>query len=162
MDRTIDFDTARDLLLDLASPVSTEYIPLPESAGRILADDLCALENVPPFDRSPYDGYALCAADTACASEEHPVTLRILEEFPVGSVPTRPVTSMTATKILTGAPIPEGADTVIPYELTHFTPETVTIFHPLKSGSNIVRTGEDICKSQLLAGRGTVLDTGLI
>ena len=162
MDRTIDFDTARDMLLGYVSPVTTEHVPLLESAGRILADDLCALENVPPFDRSPYDGYALCAADTACASEEHPVTLRILEEVPAGAVPTRPVASMTATKILTGAPIPEGADTVIPYELTKFTEETVTIFAPQKSGSNIVRTGEDICRGQLLAGSGTVIDTGLM
>ena len=162
MDRTIDFDTARDMLLGYVSPVTTEHVPLLESAGRILADDLCALENVPPFDRSPYDGYALCAADTACASEEHPVTLRILEEVPAGAIPTRPVASMTATKILTGAPIPEGADTVIPYELTKFTEETVTIFAPQKSGSNIVRTGEDICRGQLLAGSGTVIDTGLM
>ena len=162
MDRTLNFDTARDLLLGCVSPVTTEYVPLAESAGRILADDLCASENVPPFDRSPYDGYALCASDTEGASEDYPVTFQILEEVPAGAVPTIPVTSMTATKILTGAPIPKGADTVIPYELTHFTKETVTIFAPLLSGSNIVRTGEDICKGQLLAGKGTLIDTGLM
>lgn len=162
MDRTLNFDTARDLLLGCVSPVTTEYVPLAESAGRILADDLCASENVPPFDRSPNDGYALCASDTEGASEDYPVTFQILEEVPAGAVPTIPVTSMTATKILTGAPIPKGADTVIPYELTHFTKETVTIFAPLLSGSNIVRTGEDICKGQLLAGKGTLIDTGLM
>ena len=162
MNKSIDFDAARDLLLDYVTPVTTEKIPLLESAGRILADDLRALESVPPFDRSPYDGYALRASDTVCASKEHPVTLRILEEVPAGAVPTKPVTSMTATKILTGAPIPEGADTVIPYEFTHFTEETVTIFEPKESGSNIVKAGEDICKGQLLAGKGTSIDTGLM
>lgn len=162
MDKAIDFDVARNLLLSYVIPVTTETVPLLESAGRILADDLCALESVPPFDRSPYDGYALRASDTVCASKDHPVALRILEEVPAGAVPTKPVTPMTATKILTGAPIPEGADTVIPYEFTHFTAEAVTIFEQKESGSHIVKAGENICKGQLLASKGTCIDTGLI
>ena len=161
MDRNIDFNTARDLLLSHVSPVTCEHVPLSESVGRVLADDLRALENVPPFDRSPYDGYTFRSSDVANASEDHPVTLQILEEVPAGAVPTKLITPMTATKILTGAPIPEGADAVIPYELTSFTSETVTIFAPLESGSNIVRTGEDICKEQLLASEGSIIDTGL-
>lgn len=162
MDRNTDFYTARDLLLSHISPVSTEYVSLAESAGRILADDLYASENVPSFDRSPYDGYTFRAADVEMASENHPVTLRILEEVPAGAFPTKQIMPMTATKILTGAPIPTGADVVIPYELTDFTEEMVRISTPLSSGSNIIRAGEDIQKGQLLASKGTFIDTGLM
>lgn len=161
MDRNLDFVAARDMLLTHVSPIHTEALPLSDCISRILAADLCAMENVPPFDRSPYDGYAFRATDVEHASSETPITLQILEEVPAGAVPTKTVTEMTATKILTGAPIPNGADVVIPYELTKFTEETVTIFEPMKSGSNIVRIGEDIKKGQVLADAGMEIDTGL-
>lgn len=161
MDRNLDFISARDILLEHTIPVEQEHLPLAESTGRILAQDLCASEPVPPFDRSPYDGYVFRAEDTILASATHPVTFRILEEVAAGAVPTKPLLPMTATKILTGAPLPEGADAILPYELTHFTTETVTISSPLKSGSNIVRAGEDIQKGQVLAAKGTPIDPGL-
>lgn len=153
--------TARDLLLAQVVPVGTERIALSESAGRVLADDLVALENIPPFDRSPYDGYAFRAEDTAGASKEHPVTLSILEEVPAGAVPTRAVVPGTATKILTGAPIPQGADCVCMYERTQFTQETVTLFAPVSSGENVVYAGEDVKAGTVLARRGDVVDTGI-
>lgn len=155
------YEQARVLLLAVVHPVETEYIPLSECGGRILARDLIAQENVPAFDRSPYDGYAVCAEDTAFAAKERPVTLRILEEVPAGAVPTQAVVPGTATKVLTGAPIPKGADAVIMYEKTVFTDEIVTLFAPVKPGSNIVRTGEDIGKGAVLARSGTVIDPGL-
>lgn len=132
-----DYITARRLLLETISTVGTEKLALCESGGRILAQDLVAVENIPPFDRSPYDGYAFRAADTEKASRETPVTLCILEEVPTGAVPTVPVTEGTAVKLLTGAPIPTGADTVIPYELTDFTDTAVTVFAPAKPGDNV-------------------------
>ncbi|MCF0149916.1 MAG: molybdopterin molybdotransferase MoeA [Firmicutes bacterium] len=153
--------TARDLLLQYAAPVNAEQLPLSLCAGRILAEDLTAAENIPPFDRSPYDGYAFRAEDTAFASEETPVTLTVLEEIPAGSVPTKTVVSGTAAKVLTGSPIPPGADAVIKYEDTVFTQETVCLFSPVRSGSNIVRTGEDVQKGAVLARCGTVIDPGL-
>ena len=113
-----DYEQARDLLLATVQPIGKEMVPLSQCGGRILAQDLIAQENVPAFDRSPYDGYALRAADTAAASKDTPVTLRILEEIPAGAVPTKTVTAGTAVKVLTGAPIPEGADAVIMYEKT--------------------------------------------
>lgn len=155
-----DYITARRLLLETISTVGTEKLALCESGGRILAQDLVAEENIPPFDRSPYDGYAFRAADTEKASRETPVTLCILEEVPTGAVPTVPVTEGTAVKLLTGAPIPTGADTVIPYELTDFTDTAVTVFAPAKPGDNVVRTGEDVRKGKLLAHRGDVIDPG--
>ena len=81
MRSSIDHVTARDLLMARVSPVGTEQVALSLSAGRVLARDLIAAENIPPFDRSPYDGYAFRAADTEDASREHPVELTVLEEF---------------------------------------------------------------------------------
>ena len=102
----MDFEQARGLLLDRVLPVGRESVPLEQAAGRVLAEPLCAAENVPAFDRSPYDGYALRAADVRAAGREAPVTLRILEEIAAGGVSHVPVTEDTCVKILTGAPIP--------------------------------------------------------
>ncbi|MGM9607841.1 MAG: gephyrin-like molybdotransferase Glp [Oscillospiraceae bacterium] len=155
-----DFITARDLLLDVAHTVDTEEVALSECFGRVLAESVTAAENVPPFDRSPYDGYAFRSEDTAEASKENPVTLYIIEEVPAGAVPTKVCTKNTAVKILTGAPIPEGADAVINYERTEFTESSVKIFAPVKSGDNIVRAGEDVRKGDVLVRQGQVIDPG--
>jgi molybdopterin molybdotransferase len=155
-----DFITARNLLVDAVSAVGLEEIPLAECVGRVLAEDVAAADNVPPFDRSPYDGYALRSEDVAGATKENPVTLYIVEEVPAGAVPTVACTKNTAVKILTGAPIPEGADCVINYERTEFTESSVKIFEPVKAGSNIVLTGEDVKKGDLLACKGQVIDAG--
>ena len=161
MAKLISYSDARDLLVRLAKPVDTQKIALAEASGRILAQDVPAKENVPPFDRSPYDGYAFRAEDTALASADHPVTLKVLEEIPAGAVSHYPVTKGCAVKVLTGAPIPAGADAVTMFERTEFTKDTVTIFAPSKSGSNIVHTGEDVRIGQVLAEAGTRIDPGL-
>lgn len=155
-----DYHIARDLLLDTVSPIGIEQVGLTECTDRILAHDLVASENVPSFDRSPYDGYALCAADTVGASEENPVIFQIIEEIPAGAVPSSRITEKTAAKILTGAPVPEGADAVVMFEKTEFTDKTVKIFAPLKAGENIVCTGEDVKKGQILARKGDKIDPG--
>ena len=156
-----DYMKARELRLNAVLPVGTECVPLSKCGGRILANDLIAAENVPPFDRSPYDGYAFRAADTVGASKETPVELRVLEEIPAGAVPTVTVTPGTAVKLLTGAPIPEGADAVVMYEKTEFTERSVTLFAPMRPGENIVRTGEDVCKGAILAKCGDTIDPGI-
>lgn len=143
-------------------PVGTERLPLAACAGRVLAQDLVAASDVPPFDRSPLDGYVLRAEDSCGASRETPVTLRILEEIPASCVPRHTLTAGAASKILTGAPIPEGGDAVVPFERTAFTAETVTLFAPLRSGENIVRTGEDIRRGTLLAPCGQRIDAGVM
>lgn len=134
-----------------------ESVPLPDCDGRVLARDLLAPESVPPFARSPYDGYALRAADTVPASEQTPVTLSILEEVPAGHAPRFAVGPGQATKILTGAPIPEGADLVVMYEETTFTDQQVTLTRSYPSGKNVVPVGEDILEGQLVAKKGTLL-----
>lgn len=162
MSKIISHIEARSRMLERVCPVDTEEVPLSRLSGRILAQNVTARESIPPFDRSPYDGYAFRSEDTAQASQEAPVTLRILEEIPAGSVSHCPVTAGCAVKVLTGAPIPQGADAVIKFERTEFTAETVTIFSPCKSGSNIVRAGEDVHAGDPLAKAGTVIDAGLL
>lgn len=162
MEKNMEFTKARALLMTQVTPVNPEKVTLKESMGMVLAEDILAAENVPPFDRSPYDGYTFRAADTQEASPEHPIVLTVLEEVPAGAVPTKPVTEGTATKILTGAPIPDGADAVIMYEKTEFTETQVKLFSPVMSGSNIVRAGEDVQKGQLLARKGSMIDVGTV
>ena len=164
METNIDYKAARELLLNYVNPISTERIPLAAEGlcGRLLAEEVTAMESVPPFDRSPYDGYAFRASDTIGASREHPVTLRVLEEIPAGSMWTQTIEPGTAAKILTGAPVPKGADAVVKYEDTEFTGESVTVFAPFSPGENVVPVGEDVQAGELLAKAGTVIDPALL
>lgn len=161
-EKTVSVETARDILLSRVKQMGTEKVSLEKASGRVIAQDIIAAENVPPFDRSPYDGYAFRAEDVQNASKENPVTLKILEEIPAGGVPHCTVTEGTAVKILTGAPVPPGADAVQMFEKTEFTADTVTLFKPLRSGDNVVYAGEDVKKGTELAKSGTVIDAGLM
>ena len=154
MQSVFSADEGMHLLMELPVVCQTERLSLLEAYGRILAETVTAQIPVPPFARSPFDGYAFCSADTASASAECPVTLQITEELPAGTAPTVPVTAGTAAKILTGAPVPAGADTVIKYEDTIFTADSVTISHPCQPG-NIVPAGEDVMVGTVLAPCGT-------
>ncbi len=151
---------ARDLLLEKAEPVAKEFVSLGDCPGRVLGFDLRAGADVPPFDRSPYDGYALRAADTVGAGRDNPITLRVTQTLQAGQ-PGFPVKPGEAARIMTGAPIPAGAACVVMYEQTAFTPETVTVFAETRPGENVVRRGEDTPSGALLAAEGTVIDAGL-
>ncbi len=159
--KNASYTQARELLLEMARPVETEYAALDACAGRVLAFDLKAGEDVPPFDRSAYDGYAFRAEDTERASGDRPVTLRITETVPAGQTPLYSVRAGEAAHVMTGAVIPQGADCVINFERTAFTEDSVTLFEPLKKGSNIVVRGEDVKAGDLLVPGGTVIDAGL-
>lgn len=159
----MEYRAARDYLLGQTAPLDRlERKPLLSANGRVLAEQVTAVGDVPPFARSPYDGYAFRAADTAGANRGRPVTLKILEEIPAGSTWSREVTAGTATKILTGAPVPPGADAVTKYEDTVFTAETVTISEEFSPGDNVIPQGEDVICGQLLAEPGTVIDSALL
>ena len=103
MKQELEWRQARDLLLAETEPAGEEQLPLEEAAGRRLARPQWAGYDMPPFDRSPYDGYAFQSGDTMGAL---PVILRVIEEVPAGTVPKQVVTAGTAVKVLTGAPIP--------------------------------------------------------
>lgn len=160
--QNLDFREAARVLCEAVSPVSSEPVPLTECYGRILATPVTAQSDVPPFDRSPFDGYAFRAEDTAGATADNPVTLRILEEIPAGSVGKCRIVRGTAAKILTGAPIPLGANTVCKFEETVFTSQTVTLRRSYTAGKNICLRGEDLTAGDTLASRGTRIDAALM
>ncbi len=162
METNLDYRAASRLLMERAEPMTPLRIPLEEAAGRVLAEDVYAVGDVPPFRRSPFDGYAFRAEDTADASKETPVTLEVLEEIPAGSMGTCQVGPGMAVKILTGAPVPAGADAVVKYEDTVFTERSVTLFSAFSVGENVVPQGEDVRAGDLLARAGTGIDSGLL
>ena len=158
----VSIEEGRQKILDAVTIVPTETIPLGDAYGRVLAMDVVAMEDVPSFDRSPLDGYAFRAEDTAGASKENPVILKVVDYIPAGDISHVPVTKGTAVRLMTGAPVPEGADCVCKYEETDFTEQEVKIFCPGKQNDNIIRKGEDVVKGTVLAEKGTVIDSGLM
>jgi molybdopterin molybdotransferase len=142
--------------------MGTENIDLMDTLNRVLAQDILSKENIPPFDRSPFDGYALRAADLASASPEQPVTLSVIEEVPAGNIPKLAVNPGQATKIMTGAPIPPGADCVVKFEEVSVYDARVIVSAPFQSGRNIITTGEDIEKGEMIARKGMMIDPALI
>ena len=140
----------------LPSP-SPETIPLEAACGRIAAADLCARMDQPPFDRSPLDGYALHSADTAGASRETPVTLPVVMKLYAGDAPAAALPAGCAARIMTGAPLPEGADCVLMQELTDSGEETVQLYAAVKPLQNVVFRGEDVAAGAVIAPAGTVL-----
>ena len=147
-------------VLDAAAalPVpATERVPLDDACGRIAARDLCARMDQPPFDRSPLDGYALHSADTAGAGEKTPVTLPVVMKLYAGDAPAAVLPAGCAARIMTGAPLPPGADCVLMQELTDGGEEQVHIYAQLQPNANVVFRGEDIAAGAPIAAAGTVL-----
>ena len=159
MNRAVSVQQARELILSIPyTAPAPELVSLMDSYDRVLAEDVKALIPIPPFDRSPFDGYAFRGEDTSAASAESPVTLKITEELPAGAVPTIGITAGFAAKILTGAPIPAGANATVKYEETAgFTDDSVTFTVPAKPDSNIVYAGEDVRQNDIIARRGTIV-----
>lgn len=134
-----------------------EMIPAADACGRILSENLISPENIPPFRRSPLDGYAFRAADTKGASEGHPAVFEIIEEIPAGKAPEYRIDSMQAAKILTGAPVPEGADAIEKFEVVKADAKKLYLFHSYQEGCNVVPIGEDIRKGDPVLSDGTVI-----
>ena len=148
------------MLCGAAAPVDAVLCPLGESAGRVLAEDLCAANDQPPFRRSAMDGYALRRADIAGASLEMPVTLTVRGCLFAGDAPL-PAGSLKAgeaIRIMTGAPVPDDADQVIRQEDTDEGEETVRIFADGSERSNISPVGEDFSRGECLIQKGTLID----
>lgn len=158
----VDIEEAIELLRKKTAAAKTETIFLADALGRVLAEDIFARENIPPFDRSPYDGFAFRSEDVKDASGEHPVTLRVTEEIPAGHYSERVLQKGEAVKILTGAPIPKGADAVEMFEKTVSDGKTVTFTHGLLPGSNICLAGEDVAEGTCLLRAGQTVDAAMM
>lgn len=143
-----------------------EALPITMGLGRILAHDVIAPVSLPPFANSSMDGYAVRAEDIATASKENPVQLQVVMDIPAGTTPQGQITARQTARIMTGAPIPEGADAIIPVEDTDggwdkanpITPNGhVHIFRAVKTGDYIRPIGEDMVAGETIAKAGAQL-----
>ncbi len=135
----------------------TEEVVLEKADRRVLAEDICAERDQPPFPRSPLDGYALRSEDVRGADREHPVELRVLTEVDAGHCAELEVTPGTAVRIMTGAPIPEGADAVLRQEDSDYGEDTVLVYHSLRPWQNYCFQGEDYKAGSCLMKAGLQL-----
>ena len=137
-------------ILEHVAPLPTERRPLKEALDLVLAEDVISPIDLPGWDNSAMDGYAVRAEDVGGATPEHPVTLAVIETVPAGRFPAKPVSAGEAVRIFTGAPLPTGADTVIRQEDTE----------PLEGGRVAVRDGRDARKN--IRHRGEDIRTGAV
>jgi len=138
-------------ILDSVKPIErTERVPIEESSGRVLAEDIMADKDVPPFDRAAMDGYAVKAEDTFRASDQDPKILRLTAVLNAGESTDNPVGKGECIRIATGCPIPPGADAVVMVEFTEEKRSLVSIFRAVHPGSNISPRGEDMKKGETI------------
>lgn len=145
-------EAAARLILEQVRPLNPVRRPLADCRGLVLAEEVLAHIAVPPWDNSAMDGYAFRGADSRAGA-----TLRVIEEVRAGGFPTRPVGPGEATRLFTGAPIPEGADTVIRQEDTTASAGTVQIVVPPAAGKNVRKRGEDLSPGATAVARGLEL-----
>ena len=144
-------------ILEHIAPLALERVPLLDALGRVLAEPVRAPMTLPAWDNSAMDGYAVRAADIGSASRERPVRLRVLETVAAGAFPTYRVSDGEAIRIMTGAPVPEGADTVVRVEDTDAGTSDVLVRESRDAGRNVRPRGEDFCEGDALVEAGAVL-----
>lgn len=149
----IELEEAMELILTRIQPVETEFVSITDAYGCVLAQDVTSNMDMPPFARSPLDGYAYLAAE----ADPQPLQLKIVSEIPAGTWSEREIFSGEAAKIFTGAPIPPGANCVVRMEDTESELDKVTILRPVLPGSNVVPRGEEIEEGDILLRRGFYL-----
>ncbi len=142
-----------------------EWVPLRNSLERFIAEDILADHDVPAFDRSPYDGFALRAEDTIEASSEHPIEFEVIDHIGAGVVSAKTIGPFQAIRIMTGAKIPDGANVVIMLELTKSYEKEgksyMSLKRTLKKGDNISRQGEEVLKGNVMLKKGTKVTPGV-
>jgi molybdopterin molybdotransferase len=152
-------------VLSTVEPAGVEKVNILSALGSVLAEDIHARRTIPPTDNSAMDGYALIAEDTLGATTEHPLFFDIIEDVPAGNMPRKIVGFAEATRIMTGAPIPEGVDAVVRVEDTEFDGDRVKIFQEASMGQNIRSMGEDVKEGELVLHRGAIIrpaETGML
>lgn len=160
-------EEALQKILNEVSVLETETVPIMESQGQVLAEDIISDINVPPRDNSAMDGYAVRAADTRSASEKTPKVLNVIDTVIAGEISKKEVTPGTAIRIMTGAPMPKGADSIVKFESTDEEkrkkespdkPVTqVGICEEVKAGHDLRLAGEDVKKGQKIIKQGTII-----
>jgi molybdopterin molybdotransferase len=146
------FEEARRIILEHVTALETERVPLLASLGRALAEDVCAPWDLPAFSNSAMDGYAVRAAD--CPELR---ALRIIDYAPAGGRATKSVLPGTAIKIMTGAPLPEGCDSIVPIEHAEESGGTVRVLQTVTLHQHLRTAGEDVRKGEAILGAGTLI-----
>jgi molybdopterin molybdotransferase len=143
----------RALVASLLAPMPAEEVALYEARGRVLAADVVATIALPPFDNSAMDGYAVRAAEVA----DTPVTLPVAFDIPAGRTDVPPLPDGAVARIMTGAPVPVGADAIVPVEQTDGGTDTVAIKAAPEVGAHVRRTAEDVAAGDVVLTAGTIL-----
>jgi len=159
--KLVSLDEANRILEQNFSPkpVGVEQVPLSEAHSRVLAEDVVAPTDVPPFSRSTVDGYAVRAADTFGADEDRPVALKLCGRITVGEAPSVIVEKGTTAEIATGAPLPRGADAVVMLEHVIQKGNIVLMHSAVSKGENVMKAGSDIRKGAVALKRGQTLSS---
>lgn len=164
--KPIKVNEAIERVIAFAKSGKTEFVSLEESYGRIVAEDIIADHSVPPFDRSPFDGFALRSADTQASSSKNAVSFEVIGEIGAGSVFVEDVGEKEAVRIMTGAQIPADCDAVIKFEsVKEYAKQGKKYFYlkrSLKPRENISFTGEDTTKGTMLISRGMYINPGIV
>lgn len=152
---------AQRIVLEATPTLGLEKISILDALGRVLGEDIVAERDNPPWDNSAMDGFAVRWDDI---KQEHaiqkPVTLTVIEDVPAGKMPSKSVGVGQAIRLMTGAPLPKGADTVLKVEDTEQTPDSVRVFKPEQQGANIRSQGEDVKKGECIISKGTKVRPG--
>ncbi|PFZ77384.1 molybdopterin molybdenumtransferase [Bacillus toyonensis] len=156
---------AVERVMKYAKHGEVEEVSITESYGRILGEEVVSDHDVPHFDRSPYDGFAIRAEDTREANQENPVEFEVIGEIGAGSVFVEEVGSFEAVRIMTGAAIPEDCNAVVMLELTEGFEKNgktyMRLKRPFNSGDNVSFKGEDIKQNQVLVKKGVAINPGV-
>ncbi|MDP2725264.1 MAG: molybdopterin molybdotransferase MoeA, partial [Syntrophales bacterium] len=144
-------------ILPTINPLGLEKINLLNALGRVMGEDVAAGRNIPPKDNSAMDGYALRFEDTAGASPKYPVILEVIEDIPAGAVPRKSIAAGQASRIMTGAPIPEGADAVLRMEDTEKDGALVRIKAEVRCKQDIRMAGEDVREGAVVIHKGSIV-----
>jgi len=162
-DEMLSVAEAQHIILDQIETCSAEAVTLLEALGRVLAADVVAQDDLPPFDNSAMDGYAVRASDVASASYDAPITLSVVADIAAGHPSEVVIGAGQAARIMTGAPLPAGADAVTPVEVTDeplrrgVLPEQVKVFQNSKRGEYIRSAGGDVRRGERVLGAGAVV-----
>jgi molybdopterin molybdotransferase len=155
--KLISIEEARARVLAEAVPLSVESRLLAEALGSVLAEEIVAPHSVPPFDNSAMDGFAVRAEVIGAATSERPARLAVVGTIAAGDVVAAPLLPGQAAGIMTGAPVPAGADAVVQSEVTEQRDGVVLVYEAAKPGKNIRRAGEDIVAGDVVLTPGSVL-----
>ena len=159
-DQMLTPEEARAIVLDHIAILGPERVALLNAAGRVLAQDVLARRDNPPYDNSAMDGYAVRHADVAQASADAPVALAVVEDIPAGTVPQKEIGPGQTSRIMTGAPVPQGADTIVPVEDTRGEGNQIEILAVEDPGEHIRTAGEDMRCGEPIIKAGTECGPG--